>query len=185
MTRTHDLLNRCLTRQRERSGRGALDIIETGSVRQSSERYRINDGWSTVAFAEHAKVHGGSVTSLDVNTDPAAQVLGRLGLDQHVELLARWSIQTLARLARDPDRGYDVVYLDSGNDAQLIFHEYLIVSTMLRTPGLVMVDDVDMTSATVVKGHAVVPWLDHTGVPYTIEPRAGDTYATGVLIAEV
>jgi predicted O-methyltransferase YrrM len=76
---------------------------------------------------------------------------------------------------------FDVAYLDSDNDAQLILHEYFLARHLVKKGGLIMVDDVDMDSPVVLKGHAVVPWLDQHGIPYTIQTRTGDKLKTGVL----
>lgn len=166
---------------------GGLHILETGTIRGEGEQYRIGDGWSTVAFAEHVRDHGGSVTSIDLDVSTARKVLEEQDLDGYVTLIEGHSIQALSRLLAADSRhdlvGFDVILLDSDNDPQLILHEYLIAAQMLRRPGVLIVDDVDLESEMIMKGHQVVPWLDREGVPYEIVQREAGGYTTGVLIA--
>jgi hypothetical protein len=161
---------------------GEVTIVETGTIRGQGDEYRTGDGWSTIALAEHVRDHGGTVTSIDLDVTTAERVLAERGLRQHVELVQGHSIQVLTRLAAE-GRRFDVVLLDSDNDAQLILDEWLIASTMLGRPGILIVDDVDLESALVVKGHKLVPWLDREGVLYEMTQREAGGYMTGVLIA--
>lgn len=161
---------------------GGLDILETGTIRGEGEQYRIGDGWSTVAFAEHVRDHGGSVTSIDLDVSTARKVLEEQDLDGYVTLIEEHSIQALSKLLAAGSR-FGVVLLDSDNDPKLILHEYLIAVRMLRGPGVLMVDDVDLASGMVLKGHQIVPWLDSENVPYEIVRRDAGGYTTGVLIA--
>jgi predicted O-methyltransferase YrrM len=157
-------------------------IVETGTIRGDGEQHRVGDGWSTVALAEHVRDNGGMVTSIDLDVSTARKVLTKFNLDEYVTLVEGHSIQMLTRLAVAGER-FDVVLLDSENDAQLILDEYLVVSTMLNYPGLLIVDDVDLVSELVLKGHKLVPWLDREGTSYEIVQRDCDGYTAGVLIA--
>jgi hypothetical protein len=56
---------------------------------------------------------------------------------------------------------------------------------LVRSPGLILVDDVDLGSQGVVKGHLVVPWLESQEIPYEIVRREGEFYSTGVLKVRV
>jgi predicted O-methyltransferase YrrM len=82
-------------------------------------------------------------------------------------------------------RKVDVVLLDGANDAQRTLDEFLVARKILRSPGLIIVDDVDMSSQEVVKGHLLVPHLDSEGIPYRIVTREGDGFSTGVLVFRV
>lgn len=163
---------------------GEVTIVETGTIRGQGDEYRTGDGWSTIALAEHVRDHGGTATSIDLDVSTAERVLAEHDLGRHVELIQGHSIQVLTRLAAE-GRRFDVVLLDSDNDAQLILDEWLIASTMLERPGLLIVDDVDLESTLVVKGHKLVPWLDHEDVSYEITQREAGQYTTGVLIARL
>ena len=159
--------------------------METGSIRGEGENYKADDGWSTLVFAEHVKDYGGRFTSIDLDTAAAGRVLTDHKVRSCVELIEGHSIDTLARLLHGGQRRFDVAFLDSDNDAALILHEYLIAHLMVRSPGLILVDDVDLDSSGVVKGHALVPWLDRNGQQYRLLTRTGDGYSTGVLVIEV
>jgi len=164
-----------------------LDIVETGTIRNTGEAYRINDGWSTLTFVEEVAANGGSYLGIDLNVDAAVAVLKERGLIDHAYFMQGHSLEVLAGLlAESADLGrFDVAFLDSDNDSGLILHEYLIVSRLMNSPGLIMVDDVDPDSTGVVKGHQIIPWLAAHAVPFRLEKRHGDGYTTGVLIIEV
>lgn len=179
------LLQAELASFRERAGKSDLRILETGTIRGTGDNYRANDGWSTLTFAQEVQEHGGSVTSIDLDTNAAKTVLGREGFIDLVTLVEGYSIDVLADLLRKRKTVLDVVYLDSDNDSSLILHEYFIVRHMMASPGLILVDDVDLDSTGVVKGHKLVPWLESHGATYRMEQRTGDGYTTGVLVVEV
>jgi predicted O-methyltransferase YrrM len=190
MVYMHDVLVDVLADARKRLGRDSLRILETGMIRGTTDNYRTGDGWSTLTFAEHVRDHGGSLTSIDI--DPEAAVAARAVLEQHeldsdsVELVTGHSIDVLAGVAyRSKVPVFDVVLLDSANDPDLILHEYLTVYRLITSGGFVLIDDVDMTSTGIVKGHAIAPWFNDTGVAYQIVPRDADGYATGVIVADV
>lgn len=190
MVYMHDVLTEVLAGTRKRLKRDALRILETGMIRGTTDNYRTGDGWSTLTFAEHVKEHGGSLVSVDI--EPEAASAARTVLDSHeldsdsVELLTGHSVDVLAGIAfRSKAPVFDVVLLDSANDPDLILHEYLAVYRLITSGGTVLVDDVDMESTGIVKGHAIAPWFDAAGIEYRIVPREADGYATGVIIAEV
>lgn len=178
-----------------------LDILETGTIRNTAENYRVNDGWSTLTFAEEVANQGGSLVAIDLDVSAAREVIEGRGLDLRVTFFEGHSIDVLSGMLANAYGGAkrtsggkltlggsgfaDVAFLDSDNNAALILHEYLIVKRMVRSPGLIMVDDVDMSSADVVKGHEIVKWLERDGTPYRLQKRHGDGYETGVLIIEV
>jgi predicted O-methyltransferase YrrM len=177
------LLDAELGRLRGRLGRRQLRILETGSIRADTAEYETGDGWSTLHFARQVAEHGGTFTSVDLDTSVAVRVLDALGVAGYVDLVQADSIDLLAGLVAAWDRArLDVAYLDSDNDAGLILHEFLLVRRLLNSPGLLLVDDVDLDSATVVKGHKLVPWLNAAGVPFRVERRDG---GAGVLVADL
>lgn len=182
MTHMSDLLNGVLDGLRTKLGRGELAILETGTIRQESEEYRWNDGWSTLTFAENVRDHGGSLTSIDLDVAAADRVLTRHGLRDHVTLIEGDSIRTLQEMQGS---SFDLVLLDSDNDADLIMNEYHLVKPMVNTPGVIIVDDVVPGSPHVVKGHKLVPYLDSSLLPYRMETRTGRGYSTGMLIMDV
>lgn len=157
-----------------------LQILETGTIRQDTEAHRLGDGWSTVAFAGHVAEHGGHVTSIDLHIQTARRVLDREGLIDHVTLREGYSIDWMTAMLAAEQR-FDVILLDSENDAQLILHEFMVARRMLRRPGLILVDDVIPGSSDVVKGKQLLPWLDEHRIEYTITERTGGGVRSGVL----
>lgn len=169
---------------RERTGKQTLDIIETGTIRGETDNYYWGDGHSTIAFAEYVREHGGTVTSIDDDITTAQKVLRSKRLGTRVKFLRGHSAEILEDLAgnRDDEGIADVIFLDSDNDASLTLREYLAARALLRSPGLVIVDDVDMESHEIVKGHEIVPWIEAHGIPYRITKRQGDGFWTGVMV---
>lgn len=166
-------------------GRSDLSILETGSIRGETENYHADDGWSTLTFAQHVREHGGYLHSVDLDIRAASVVLEKHELRRHATLIEGHSIDVLAGMLVAGEPMLDVALLDSDNDSDLILHEYLLVRRLLRRPGLLLVDDVDLDSTGVVKGHKIVPWFDRHGLSYRIEHRDGGAYSTGVLVAEI
>lgn len=158
-----------------------LQILETGTIRQDTEAHRLGDGWSTVAFA-HAVTdkEGGHVTSIDLHVDTAQKVLEREQVADRVTLRQGYSIDWMASMLAAGQR-FDVILLDSENDAQLILHEYMLATKLLGRPGLILVDDVVPGSATVIKGQQLIPWLIAANLPYRITTRTGGGVHSGVL----
>lgn len=190
-----------LTAFAAKTGDKELDIVETGTIRGDGEQYRVNDGWSTLTFAQWVKCNEGSLHSIDLDTTTAQKVLAAEDLGIYVNLRQGHSIAVLAEMvgrayskAKRNNKGeitshdegfFDVAFLDSDNCGALIFHEYLVVKQIMRSPGLIMVDDVDITSTGVVKGHEILPYAQKHGIEHRVIERAGDGYSTGVLVFEV
>lgn len=183
MTHFSQLLTDELTAYSGRTGRPNLAILETGSIRNEAEEYHQNDGWSTLTFAQHVKEHGGSLTSVDLDITAADAVLTRHGLRDTVHLVEQHSIDFLAG-AIDAAERYDVILLDSANDADLILHEYMLALRL--GPGLILVDDVEPGSTTVVKGHKLLPMLDAYGAsPRMLRRTGAGSFSVGVLAVDL
>lgn len=177
----HDIIaNHLMAAQDLRPEGYELQILETGTIRQDTEAHRLGDGWSTVAFAKHVAEYGGHVTSIDLDVDTAQRVLDREQLLDHVTLRQGYSIEWMASMLEAGQR-FDVILLDSDNDAQLILHEFMIARKLLNRPGLIMVDDVVPGSRDVVKGHELLPLLDGQSIGYAITERTGGGVRSGVL----
>jgi hypothetical protein len=183
VTHFSQLLTGELDAYSERTGRKDLAILETGSIRNEAELYHQNDGWSTLTFALHVADHGGSLTSVDLDIAAADTVLTRHGIREHVNLVQQHSIEFLAGEVAAGAR-YDVILLDSENDADLILHEYLLAKNL--GPGLVLVDDVEPGSPTVVKGHKLLPLVQASGVSWRMLRRTGSgNFSVGVLALDL
>jgi hypothetical protein len=177
------LLTDELDAYRERTGRKELAILETGSIRNEAEEYHQNDGWSTLTFAQYVKANGGWITSVDLDISHADAVLTRHGLRDAVNLVEQHSIEFLGIDLAAHER-YDVILLDSANDADLILHEYLLAKHL--GPGLILVDDVEPGSTTVVKGHKLLPMLEATETRHRMLRRTGaGSFSVGVLAVDL
>jgi predicted O-methyltransferase YrrM len=179
----HQLISDSLAELRRRTGWGPLHILETGTIRNSDEEYRTGDGWSTLAFAEDIAVHGGTLTSVDLDTTHAEKVLEDQGQMEQVNLLTGYSIDVLGRMLAKKQR-YDVIFLDSDNDSQLILHELMLARLMARRGALLMLDDIDLEGRSdAVKGLRAIPYLEAAGIEYKILTRDGGTHRTGFCVA--
>jgi hypothetical protein len=195
-----DILRTHLDQARDRFGN--LRILETGTIRNEDPQYAADDGWSTVHIAEWCvgadadEGRGGTrghLDSIDLDTSVANRVLEARGLRRAVALVEDHSIHALgamllrAEIYRPPT--IHVAYLDSDNDPSLILHEYLLVTQMMPSGGIVMVDDVDLSGQAVGygarKGHEIAPWLSARGIEYTLTTRTGQGYSTGVLVTRI
>lgn len=196
-----EILTNELTALAERTGRRKLDLLETGTIRGVTEEYQSNDGWSTLTLAAYAKVNGGKLTSIDLDVKASRAILKEHGLSSAVRLTQGHSIEVLSGLVasayavaekpadnevRVGGPGFlDLAFLDSSNDGSLIFHEFLIVRHIMRSPGVIIVDDVDMESTEVVKGQKILPYVLAHDIPHRVIERRGSAVRTGVLVFEV
>lgn len=178
-----DLIDSHLAALRIRLGKKDLFTVETGCIRSPEIRYRDGDGWSTVAFASNAKVHGGKALSIDLDTSVAASVLAAHGLHDNAELITGHSIDVFADFLTG-GRAFDFILLDSENDAQLIMHEWYLAKRLIRPGGTIMIDDVEPGSREVLKGNDLIPHLDRHKIPYKLHKRSKNKITTGVAVVE-
>lgn len=166
-----------------------LRIVETGTIRGTHEPSRIGDGWSTQFFARRVLASRGyEVVTIDLNTKTVPMVLSKEEMSV-ARCLEGNSIGWLSFLAKRVDRdGYfDVVLLDSDNDPQLIYHEFLIAEHLVEPHGLIIIDDVAMEGHTFGARKGEIVWPEIKAQGYThrcIEREGWAGYRTGVLIIE-
>jgi predicted O-methyltransferase YrrM len=169
-------------------GPHSLHILETGTLRSDNEPGRIGDGWSTIWFAERARDRGGVFRSVDLDVKAARAALSRRALQDYVQLMEGHSIECLGRLLKESTY-LDVILLDSENDGQLIFHEFLLARQLLREGGLLLIDDVQIPGTPLtgaLKGSVVLPFLMERRIRYRLRERRGwNGYRTGVLTVDV
>lgn len=179
-----DILNVELARMRDACQRSALDLLETGCIRNTAPGHRLADGWSTLIFAEHVKAHSGSTTSVDLDTAQAKAVLASECLAAQVQFIEGHSVEILGAL-REQGKTYDIVLLDSANDPELTFKEYQIAADMVRRPNLVVVDDVKYYSDSHgVKGDVLLPYLQSKGIEFRVRRRWGGSGWIDVILFE-
>jgi hypothetical protein len=178
-----DLIDTHLAKLRSKLGKKDLTMVETGSIRSAEIRFRDGDGWSTVALASNTKVHGGSATSIDLDTSVASQVLAAHGLYDSTQLIDGHSIDVFADFLAQ-GRKFDFILLDSENDAQLILHEWYLAKRMINPGGIIMIDDVEPGSKEVLKGNDLIPHLNLHKIPYKLHKRSKVRITTGVAVVE-
>ncbi|WP_167543334.1 O-methyltransferase [Streptomyces violaceusniger] len=178
------ILQRELAGLRERSGKKALDVLEVGTIRETAEGARPADGWSTLFFAEHVAEHGGRVVGVDLDVSAARLVLQRHGVAEKVELVTGSSLEVLPRLV-DEGASFDVIFLDSDNDPDLVMSEYEFALKLIRPGGLILADDVDQDDVWVRKGLKLIPYLKDSGVAFRIDRREASWGGRDVMIQEV
>lgn len=178
-----DLIDAHLAELRTRRGADSLELLETGSIRSAEIRFRDGDGWSTVALATHAKVHGGRAVSVDLDTGVAEQVTAAHGLFDTIQLIEGHSIDVLAAFLTE-GRTFDFILLDSDNNAQLILHEWYLAKRLVIPGGIIMIDDVEPGSRNVLKGNDVIPHLNLHKIPYKLHRRTKNNVHTGVAVIE-
>lgn len=133
---------------------GLLNIVETGTIRNTNKDYVEGDGHSTLHIAEWIKHNGGNFTSIDLYTEVAKRYLTSHNLQNFVKFEQGDSRRILAEMTKP----LHFVLLDSANDVDVILGEFKLVEPLVVDGGIVMVDDVYMDSVNVVKGHKVIPY---------------------------
>lgn len=142
---------------------GPKTIVETGTIRSHLWDYKIGDGHSTLRFAEYCSRFGGKLYSIDI--DPHAVVVSKSLVAERfpnadVEVIESDSVAYLKSF-EDP---IDVLYLDSDNDANLIFEELKAALSNLHPESIVLIDDCFKKGEYYVeKGELVIPYLEENG----------------------
>lgn len=155
---------------------GPIVAIETGTIRTYSEQHE-----STRHLGETLGDRG-RLTSVDAS--PEAIEVSRdicRGLD-NVDWVESESTTYLSTLQ---GRRFHLAFLDSANDADVIFEEFELVVPRTVEGGIVMVDDAGITSTLKridrgqpsVKGHRVWRLLEACGAEYEVlrTPRGHGT----------
>lgn len=159
-----------------------IRVVETGSIRIDDETIRDDDGWSTLWFALQGDV---LLHTIDLDVSVAQRVLDRHSVKERVTFLQGHSIGRLAELiASQGASSFDVAFLDSGNSPELILHEFLIALVLVRSGGMILIDDVAIKAKPHTGGHkgtAVIEYLQQCHLPYSLIERSGPKYSTGVL----
>lgn len=151
-----DVLREEIAAFRMRSGKRALRFLEVGCARSTHEDHQVGDGWSSLTLAREVREHGGSLTGVDLDTGPAMDLL----LTERLEAVFRQGMSlTVMRRMVDAGEEFDVVFLDSGNDPELVLQEFFLARQLLARPGLLMADDMDQNDPEVVKGLKLIPYL--------------------------
>lgn len=177
-----DVLCQQLDLFRARSGKTALRILEVGCARSTNEGHQVGDGWSSLTLARQVRQHGGQVTGIDLDVSQAVRLLAAHGLVE--DFVEGDSLTVMSAMIRD-GFVFDVVFLDSGNDPDLVLNEFLLAQKLIDRPGLLMADDMDQNDPEVVKGLRLVPYLRKNGYSYRMTHRETPWTNRDVLVMDI
>lgn len=141
-----------------------LVILETGTIRNTSNMHHDGDGWSTLYIAQFVKKSSFNhkFYSIDLKTDVCDAFLKSIGLRDSVTLIQNDSRKAIQEM----DEEFDFIYLDSGNHADLVFEEYKLVLPKCRDDTIIVVDDLHAN-----KPKLIIPDLEKRGAPYHTEGK--------------
>ena len=143
-----------------------LIIVETGTIRNTGDDWKIGDGHSTVEIAEWNKDRDGFFYSVDLNTDVCEKYLEELNLKDMVALIKEDSIEFLKRLKIYLPVHF--AYLDSANDPDHCFKEFELVIKIMPKGAIILVDDCDPDANIVSKAQKVLQHCITNKLDYTI-----------------
>jgi hypothetical protein len=160
-----------------------LRILETGTMINTA------NGGSTLFWGTHPSVD--EVHTIDVNT------AGWWKLADHPKIPLKgihfYHEPTLVGIACQPNKYFDILYLDSDADHTLTLHEYLAALPKLNLPAIVLADDYETKCkllTQLIDGH-VIPhtWRDYGGFKASSHIRNksvfGPVNTCGMLMFEV
>lgn len=134
---------------------GPVLIVETGTLREDSERACGGDGWSTVAFGWYASAAVGELISIDV--DPAALEVCRnktRPFGPAIRYVCEDSVAFLSRWTQEKSGPIHLLYLDSldyhdreRSEAHSLAEARAALPSLAR-PSLVLLDDTFPTGET-------------------------------------
>ena len=144
-------------------------LLETGRIRNPS--WRDSDGDSTNYFSKLDYIT--TIYSIDNDSEnfsgfESSEEYCKKTLSEEqlkkIIFLNGHSVETINKLENN---FFDVVLLDSANDSQLIFEEFISVLPKIKNDSLIIIDDVTIPG---VKGDKVLHFLDSVGINYTKKP---------------
>ena len=115
------------------------NVVETGTIRSYHEKHE-----STRIIGESTT---GRVISID-NSPKSIQISKDICKNlKNIQWILGDSISVLKTL---PQNSYDVILLDSMNDKTHIFNEFLIALKLIKTNGILMIDDFGVSNNGVI-----------------------------------
>jgi glycosyltransferase involved in cell wall biosynthesis len=149
-----------------------LTIVETGTLRDSSPRARVSDGWSTYTLAQLLAARGpGSGRLYSIDFEPKCLEVSRKTVPEALHPRIRWmegdAKSLLSSLEVD---SIDLLYLDSSDDPRQILSEFEAALPKLKKESIVVVDDTGAYHAGPEgKGTLLLPEARRRG--WQVEPR--------------
>jgi hypothetical protein len=145
--------------------RNEIIMVETGRIRNPN--WKNSDGDSTNFFSKNVLIS--KIYSIDndsenfsgfgTSEDYCKNTLSKEQLDKVIFMNGN-STDLILEL---PENQIDLVFLDSANDSELIYNEFISILSKLKDSALVIVDDVTLPG---VKGDKILNLLDVLNVQY-------------------
>jgi hypothetical protein len=171
-----------LTEALKRLPPGPVIAVETGTLRDPSPQARFGDGWSTLHLAKLLSERQEPLSRLySIDIEPRYIENSRHAVPEALHACVTWicddSRKALSQLQVDR---IDLLYLDSSDDPELTFTEFMIALPKLARHSVVIVDDTGSYSAGPQgKGSKIIPELERRG--WRIEHRKQGTARMTIL----
>lgn len=132
-----------------------INILETGTTRGILGGGPVGDGWATILWGWYAKQTGSTVYTIDMNSE-CLEECKRLTKEfkDNIKYIHGVSTKELTLIEEE----IHLLYLDSGNDPELMYKEFLLAEKNLVKNSLILLDDVGIDIDT-GKGKILVPHL--------------------------
>jgi hypothetical protein len=143
-----------------------LIMLETGRIRNPN--WKNSDGDSTNYLSLLASIS--VIYSVDNDSenfsgfDSSEEYCKKTLSEEQLEKIVFMNGHSVELISTLVDNFLDVVLLDSANDPELIFREFVAVLPKMKFDSLVIIDDVTSPG---VKGDKVLNFLDSLGIVYT------------------
>ena len=185
MTTIGDIICEELPAFMGRTEKKTLRVLEVGVLRNLDREHMDGDGHSTLSFARLLKGYPGSeLVGIDLDPSQARAAVDSEGLGGFCTFHAGDSIETMKSLLANGET-FDVVYLDCDNSGSATMREYILACEMLRSPGLIMGDDMNTDHPEVRKGRVLIPHLRKESIPFRLRQRHTPWDTRDILVQEV
>lgn len=172
MTTIADIIMEELPAFAERTGRKTLEVLEVGVLRERDVGHAEGDGHSTIAFAQLLKnMPGSRYTGIDLKVANAMDAVVAARLGAVCDFIQGDSVEMMETLLLGGCT-FDVIYLDCDNSAKSTMAEYELALQLLKRPGLLLGDDMNVESDEVHKGKILIPYLIGKDIPFEIRQRS-------------
>jgi hypothetical protein len=143
-----------------------LILLETGRIRNPS--WKDSDGDSTNYFSRLENIS--IIYSIDNDSEnfsgfeSSEEYCKKTLSEEQLSKIIFVNGHSVEKINEFDDNFFDVVLLDSANDSQLIYEEFVSVVSKVKEESLIIIDDVTSPG---FKGDKVLNFLDSIGIKYT------------------
>jgi hypothetical protein len=122
-----------------------VNIIELGTTRGPLGGGPPGDGWATQAWGWYAKKFDATVHTVDF--DPVAIEYCKLITAEYQDHIT-YTVSDSVEFIKNFDEPIDFLFLDSGNDHQLMLNEFMAAKDKLHDRSIVLLDDCNYVTST-------------------------------------